>query len=149
MLITDCDTNTLMNNEKLETVIRNQARFFSSEKPFKLQLGQQEIECSPKFRFVNKWMSIVFVFMLSLDNRLYLHTIMQPVFIPKELAAYTLILNYHLTLNDLEEIFLSRFMVKEKPHIDAEQYTLLQVCLTFKPHSYIIDRVLFRKKSTH
>ncbi|CAF1032650.1 unnamed protein product [Adineta ricciae] len=107
LLITDCDTNTLMNNEKLETVIRNQARFFSSEKPFKLQLGQQEIECSPKFR-------------------LYLHTIIQPVFIPKELAAYTLILNYHLTLNDLEEIFLSRFMVKEKPHIDVEQYTLLQ-----------------------
>jgi hypothetical protein len=42
-----------MLNEKLETVIRNQARFISSEKPFKLQIGQQEIECSPKFRFVN------------------------------------------------------------------------------------------------
>ena len=40
-----------MANEKLETVIRNQARFLSSEKPFKLQIGQQEIECSPKFRF--------------------------------------------------------------------------------------------------
>jgi hypothetical protein len=53
LLLTDCDTNTLMNNEKLETVIRNQARFISSEKPFKLQIGQQEIECSPKFRFVN------------------------------------------------------------------------------------------------
>jgi hypothetical protein len=40
-----------MTNDKLETVIRNQARFLSSEKPFKLQIGQQEIECSPKFRF--------------------------------------------------------------------------------------------------
>jgi len=40
-----------MTNDKLETVIRNQARFVSSEKPFKLQIGQQEIECSPKFRF--------------------------------------------------------------------------------------------------
>ena len=47
--------------------------------------------------------------------------------IPKELAAYTLTLCFHITLNDLEEIFLSRFMIKEKPHIDAEQYTLLQV----------------------
>lgn len=28
---------------------------------------------------------------------------------------------------DLEEIFLSRFVSKEKPHIDAERYTLLQV----------------------
>lgn len=53
ILITDCDTNTLMANDKLETVIRNQNRFLQSEKPFKLQLGQQEIECSPKFRFEN------------------------------------------------------------------------------------------------
>ncbi|CAF3865898.1 unnamed protein product [Rotaria sordida] len=96
-----------MANEKLETVIRNQARFLSSEKPFKLQIGQQEIECSPKFR-------------------LYMHTITQPVYIPKELAAYTLTLCFHVTLNDLEEIFLGRFMSKEKPHIDAEQYALLQ-----------------------
>ncbi len=62
-------------------------------------------------------------------NRLYLHTVTQPVRLPKELAAYTLTLCFHLTLNDLEEIFLSRFMIKEKPHIDAEQHTLLQVCL--------------------
>ncbi|CAF0874114.1 unnamed protein product [Rotaria sordida] len=107
LLLTDCDTNTVMANEKLETVIRNQARFLSSEKPFKLQIGQQEIECSPKFR-------------------LYMHTITQPVYIPKELAAYTLTLCFHVTLNDLEEIFLGRFMSKEKPHIDAEQYALLQ-----------------------
>jgi hypothetical protein len=54
LLLTDCDTNTLMSNEKLETIIRNQARFVSSEKPFKLQIGQQEIECSPKFRLDKK-----------------------------------------------------------------------------------------------
>ena len=58
-----------------------------------------------------------------------MHTITQPVYIPKELAAYTLIVHFHLTLNDLEEIFVSRFMMKEKSHIDAEQYTLLQVCI--------------------
>ncbi|CAF3476774.1 unnamed protein product [Rotaria socialis] len=107
LLLTDCDTNTLMANEKLETVIRNQARFLSSEKPFKLQIGQQEIECSPKFR-------------------LYLHTITQPIFIPKELAAYTLTLCFHVTLNDLEEIFLNRFMSEEKKHIHTEQHALLQ-----------------------
>lgn len=108
LLLTDCDAKSLMSNEKLETVIRNQARFASSEKPFKLQIGQQEIECSPKFR-------------------LYLHTTNLPVEIPKILAAYTLTLCFHVTINDLEEIFLSRFMVKEKQHIDMEQYTLLQV----------------------
>jgi hypothetical protein len=56
-----------------------------------------------------------------------MHTVTQPVRIPKELAAYTLTLCFHITLNDLEELFLSRFMIKEKPHIDTEQYTLLQV----------------------
>jgi hypothetical protein len=56
-----------------------------------------------------------------------MHTVTQPVRIPKELAAYTLTLCFHVTLNDMEELFLSRFMIKEKPHIDAEQYTLLQV----------------------
>lgn len=56
-----------------------------------------------------------------------MHTVTEPVRISKELAAYTLTLSFHLTLNDLEELFLSRFMIKEKPHIDAEQYTLLQV----------------------
>lgn len=60
-----------------------------------------------------------------------MHTVNQPVRIPKELAAYTLTLCFHMTLSDLEEIFLSRFMIKEKPHIDAEQYTLLQVCLSW------------------
>lgn len=69
-----------------------------------------------------------------------------PTRIPKELAAYALTLSFHMTLNDLEEIFLSRFMIKEKPHIDAEQYTLLQVGF-----SETIDRcatfVICRKKS--
>ncbi len=61
LLLTDCDINTLMANEKLETVIRNQSRFLSSEKPFKLQIGQQEIECSPKFRFEIKILLIYLI----------------------------------------------------------------------------------------
>jgi hypothetical protein len=133
LLLTDCDTNTLMNNEKLETVIRNQTRFISSDKPFKLQIGQQEIECSPKFRFESNKQQSTFAFdgrcgMLRVSlSRLYLHTVSLPVQLPKVLAAYTLTMSFHMTVNDLEEIFLSRFMIREKPHIDTEQYTLLQV----------------------
>jgi hypothetical protein len=82
-------------------------------------------------------------------NRLYLHTIIPPVHIPKELAAYTLTLNFHITLNDLEEIFLSRFMVKEKPHIDAEQYTLLQVFYMRISLNLQIFFCLNRKKLIH
>ena len=50
LIITDCDVNTLMSNRKLETVIRNKNRFINSDKPFKLNLGIQEIECNPGFR---------------------------------------------------------------------------------------------------
>lgn len=49
-MLTDCDVKTLMNNRKIETVLRNKNRFISSDKPFKLNLGTQEIECNPKFR---------------------------------------------------------------------------------------------------
>ncbi len=51
LLISDCDVNFIMNkNRKLETILRNKSRFLESEKPFKLNLGTQEIECNPKFR---------------------------------------------------------------------------------------------------
>lgn len=50
LMLTDCDVKTLMNNRKIETVLRNKNRFISSDKPFKLNLGTQEIECNPKFR---------------------------------------------------------------------------------------------------
>ena len=52
LLLTDCDVNKLMNNRKIETVLRNKTRFINSDKPFKLNLGTQEIECNPKFRFL-------------------------------------------------------------------------------------------------
>ena len=71
--------------------------------------------------------------------RLYLHTITSPVLIPKELAAYTLTVQFHLTLTDLEEIFLTRFMMKEKRNIFIEQNTLLQVNnYRIEKKSYII-----------
>lgn len=52
LLLTDCDVNTIMSNRKLETVLRYKSRFISSDKPFKLNFGTQEIECNPNFRFV-------------------------------------------------------------------------------------------------
>lgn len=50
LLLTDCDVDELMNNRRIETVLRNKNRFLTSDKPFKLNLGNQEIECNPNFR---------------------------------------------------------------------------------------------------
>ncbi len=51
LLLTDCDVNIIMNNRKIETVLRNKNRFINSDRPFKLNLGNQEIECDPRFRY--------------------------------------------------------------------------------------------------
>ena len=108
LMLTDCDVKTLMNNRKLETVLRNKNRFISSDKPFKLNLGTQEIECNPNFR-------------------LFLHTVSEPVAIPEILAAYTVVINYTLVRNDVEEELLDRFLVLAKPRIDVEKFGILQV----------------------
>jgi hypothetical protein len=51
LLLTDCNVNSIMNNPKLEIVLKNKSRFINSEKPFKLNLGAQEVECKPSFRY--------------------------------------------------------------------------------------------------
>jgi hypothetical protein len=108
LLLTDCDVNAIMNNRKLETVLRNKNRFISSDKPFKLNFGSQEIECNPKFR-------------------LFLHTSSEPTSIPDYLASYALVINFKLIRADVEEELLDRFLTLAKPRIDSERYGLLQV----------------------
>lgn len=51
LLLTDCDISSIMSNRRIETVLRNKSRFINSDKPFKLNLGHQEIECNPHFRY--------------------------------------------------------------------------------------------------
>jgi hypothetical protein len=50
LLLTDCNVNELMANKRIETVLRNKNRFLTSDRPFKLNLGNNEIECNPRFR---------------------------------------------------------------------------------------------------
>jgi dynein heavy chain, axonemal len=107
LLLTDCNVNTLMDINKLEVVLRNKYRFINSEKPFKLNLGSQEVECRPSFR-------------------LFLHTIHQAIDVPSELAAYSTVLTYNLTREDVEEEMLDRFMQLAKPRVDTERHALLQ-----------------------
>ena len=108
LLIIDCDVKSLMKNKRIETILRNKTRFINSDKPFKLNLGNQEIECNPKFR-------------------LFLHTISEPTSIPDDLASYTVVINYSLNRYDIEEELLDKFLLLAKPRIDSERYGLLQV----------------------
>jgi dynein heavy chain, axonemal len=107
LLLTDCDVKSLMNNRRLEMIIRNKIRFITSEKPFKLSIDNQEIECNPNFR-------------------LFLHTTSNAHEIPSDIAAYSVVLNYNLTPQDIEEELLDRFLFLAKPRIDTERFSLLQ-----------------------
>ncbi len=107
LLLTDCNVNDLMNSKKIETVLRNKNRFLTSDKPFKLNMGNQEIECNPNFR-------------------LFLHTVSEPTCVPAVLAAYTLVVNYKLVRQDVEEELLDRFLTLAKPRVDGEKFGLLQ-----------------------
>lgn len=59
--------------------------------------------------------------------RLFLHTVNEPINIPDILASYTVVINYSLIRNDVEEELLDRFLVLAKPRIDIEKFGLLQV----------------------
>lgn len=64
---------------------------------------------------------------LHLNFRLFLHTTSNPTRVPAVLAAYTVVINYRLLREDIEEELLDRFLVLAKPRVDSEKFGLLQV----------------------
>ena len=137
LLVTDCDINSIISNHRIEIVLKNKSRFINSDRPFKLNLGHQEIECNPRFR-------------------LYLHTVSEPSSVPPILAAYTAVINFFLTRNDIEEELLDRFLILAKPRIFSERYELLQVSVDTNISPFYTNKLFFkhqqqqksRKKST-
>jgi len=87
LLLTDCDVNTIMSNRKIETVLRNKYRFINSDRPFKLNLGNQEIECNPNFRYM---LFFSFYFIIKPDSYFLLKL--------KNILAYCQRINSHSNL---------------------------------------------------
>lgn len=75
---------------------------------FLFQVGDHEVECDPKFR-------------------LYLHTTAEPHMIPEWLGAYTGVIFFHMTRQDIEEELLDRFMAQEKARLEDEKTALTNV----------------------
>jgi len=50
----------------------------------------------------------------------------EPIYVPSVLAAYTLVVNYKLVRQDVEEELLDRFLTLAKPRVDGEKFGLLQ-----------------------
>ncbi|CAH1799095.1 unnamed protein product [Owenia fusiformis] len=106
LLVTDCDPALLCKDERFREVIASRNKFIHGKTPFKLWVGDHEVECEPSFR-------------------MYLHTTHQPHTLPPELAARLAVTYFLESRYDLEEELLDRFMAKEKSRLDDEKSTYL------------------------
>ncbi|XP_077977225.1 dynein axonemal heavy chain 8-like isoform X3 [Glandiceps talaboti] len=107
LLITDCDVTALAEDDRFFAVLRQRMAFLKGKQPFKMMVGDHEVECSPAFR-------------------LYLHTTSEAHQVPNRLSAYTAVTYFHQVRGDVEEELLDRFMQKEKARLNDEKLGLAQ-----------------------
>ncbi|XP_077863125.1 dynein axonemal heavy chain 5-like [Saccoglossus kowalevskii] len=107
LLVTDCDVDALAEDGRFFQVLRQRMAFLKGRQPFKMNVGDHEVECSPSFR-------------------LYLHTTCQPQQVPNTLAAYTAVTYFYQVRHDIEEELLDRFMTLEKARLNDEKLSLSQ-----------------------
>ncbi|XP_048577711.1 dynein axonemal heavy chain 8 isoform X3 [Nematostella vectensis] len=112
LLITDVDVNDLLHDTRFSHVIRSRYRFLTSTTPFKLMVGEHEIECQSGFR-------IVFATTSPADT------------VPSGLAAYVGVVEFCQSRDGLEDMFLDRFLRLEKPRM---QDTRTQVVTEIVTH---------------
>nr|CAB3238692.1 dynein heavy chain 8, axonemal-like [Phallusia mammillata] len=101
LLITYCDVIELSNDYRFREVLRHRREFHTSKAPFKIMVGDHEVECNPNFR-------------------LYLHTATLPQDVPPEIAAYTTLVYMQSTREGVQSELLDRFMRLEKPRLRDE-----------------------------
>ncbi|CAK8694917.1 unnamed protein product [Clavelina lepadiformis] len=101
LLVTYCDVNELAKDFRFREVFRHRREFHTSKTPFKIMVGDHEVECHPSFR-------------------LYLHTATLPQDVPPEVAAYTTLVYNQTTRDGVKTQLLDRFMRLEKPRLRDE-----------------------------
>ncbi|KAG9493712.1 hypothetical protein GDO78_001536 [Eleutherodactylus coqui] len=110
LLLTYCEIQNLSRDVRLSQILRSKREFLQHNVPFKMMVGEHEVECHPSFR-------------------LYLHTTEMPEEIPPEIASFCTILYFCQDRAGLEEQLLDRFVVLEKPRLKNEQLQVKQECL--------------------
>ncbi|CAG5121560.1 unnamed protein product, partial [Candidula unifasciata] len=105
LLVTDCDVNSLVNDPRFTSTIKNCRNFILGKARFKVIVADHEVECDPGFR-------------------LFLHTTTEPQMCPHELAVLTSVIFFQLSRAGIEEELLDVFMAQEKSRLDTEQTAL-------------------------
>ncbi|XP_044146080.1 dynein axonemal heavy chain 5-like isoform X2 [Bufo gargarizans] len=110
LLLTYCEIQDLSRDIRLGQILRSKREFMQHILPFKMMVGEHEVECHPSFR-------------------LFLHTTKMPQEVPPEVASFCTILYFYQDREGLVEQLLDRFVELEKPRLKEEHLQLKQECL--------------------
>ncbi|KAG8582082.1 hypothetical protein GDO81_007910 [Engystomops pustulosus] len=109
LLLTYCDIEDLSRDVRLRKILRFKREFLHRNAPFKIMVGEHEVECHPSFR-------------------LYLHTTKMPEEISPEVASFCSILYFCQDREGLVEQLLDRFVELEKPRLKEEHLQMKEEC---------------------
>ncbi|XP_068137634.1 dynein axonemal heavy chain 5-like isoform X2 [Hyperolius riggenbachi] len=110
LLLTYCNIDLISHDIRFRRILQAKGEFQQHKVPFKMMVGQHEVECHPDFR-------------------LYLHTTCTPDRVPPEVASYCTTLHFQQDREGLIEQLLDRFLQLEKPRLKEEHLQLKQECL--------------------
>ncbi|XP_066569884.1 dynein axonemal heavy chain 8 [Amia ocellicauda] len=110
LLLTYCDLQALAADQRFAAVLRSRLQFGRSGSPFKITVGDHQVECQPGFRLV-------------------LHTTGVPEEVPAEIAAFCTTLYFYQDQEGLSEQLLDSFVLLEKIRLGTEYSTLQKACL--------------------
>ncbi|XP_068697910.1 dynein axonemal heavy chain 8-like [Montipora foliosa] len=111
LVVTDVDVNELENDRRFNCILRSRYRFLTSKAPFKLSVGEHEIECQPGFRLV-------------------MATTFSCQAVPASIAAYVNVVEFSQSRDGLEEMFLDRFLRLEKPRMQDTRTQVVDEMVT-------------------
>nr|DBA26446.1 TPA: hypothetical protein GDO54_010703 [Pyxicephalus adspersus] len=110
LLLTYCNIDVISQDVRFIQILQSKRDFQQHKVPFKMMVGEHEVECHPGFR-------------------IYLHTTCTPDRVPPEVASYCTILYFSQDRQGLTEQLLDRFIQLEKPRLKEEHLLLKQECL--------------------
>lgn len=111
LVVTDVDVNDLEIDRRFHFILRSRYRFLTSTAPFKLMVGEHEIECQPGFRLV-------------------MATTFPCQAVPASIAAYVNVVEFSQSRDGLEEMFLDRFLRLEKPRMQDTRTQVVDEMVT-------------------
>ncbi|XP_077343463.1 dynein axonemal heavy chain 5-like [Lithobates pipiens] len=145
LLLTYCNIDVISQDVRFIQILQSKREFQQHKVPFKMMVGEHEVECHPGFR-------------------IYLHTTCTPDRVPPEVASYCTILYFSQDRQGLTEQLLDRFIQLEKPRLKEEHLLLKQECLdnmvilssledkiiaTLQSHGSLVHSLSITKKLGH